>query len=53
VHVLENNAVRTGVGPDQRHSRDNHFGVNQAHLLVANCSQRQFETPRDGLFRSP
>jgi branched-chain amino acid transport system substrate-binding protein len=53
VHVLENNVISTGVGPDQRHSRDNHFGVNQAHLLVANCSAREFQTPPDGLFRSP
>lgn len=53
VHVLENDVVSTGVGPELRHSRENHFGVNQAHLLVADCSDRQFKTPPDGLFVTP
>jgi branched-chain amino acid transport system substrate-binding protein len=50
INHIRTNEIKTGVVPTLRHSAEDNFGVSEQHMLVANCSSREFETPEDGLF---
>jgi branched-chain amino acid transport system substrate-binding protein len=52
VNALETNEIKTNVYPATKHTKQNHFGASTAHLLVANCSKGQYETPQGGTFVS-
>jgi len=52
VEVLETQVIDNGIYPVTRHTRDNHFSANTVHVLRADCSQRQYVSGPDDLFRS-
>ena len=52
IHALETSQIKTNIYPPSNHTRSNHFGVREVHVLRANCDTREWETPDDGLFRS-
>jgi branched-chain amino acid transport system substrate-binding protein len=54
VHTLQTQPIETNVYPELRHTAEDHFRAQSAHVLIANCgaSPPQYETPNDGLFVS-
>lgn len=52
VHAMETNVIDTKVYPVLKHTKGNHFGAQDVHVLIANCQNSQYETPPDGIHRS-
>jgi hypothetical protein len=44
--------VRSGIYPDMNHRPGNHFGINQVHVLRADCGAGEFRSQPDDLFKT-
>lgn len=50
--AFESNVIESKVFPVLKHRPGNHFGAQDVHVLLADCTKAQYVTPPDGLHRS-